>query len=74
MSMHDLNLVARYCDDVLLLSKADVCSFGSADKVLRTNVLHEVFGLEVLIQNHSEREHPLMIAKWFVQCCKLIQT
>lgn len=45
VSMHDLNLVARYCDDLLLLSKADVCSFGSPDKVLRANVLHEVFGL-----------------------------
>jgi ABC-type hemin transport system ATPase subunit len=26
-------------------------------------VLHQVFGLEVLVQQHPERNHPLIIAR-----------
>ncbi|HHX35543.1 MAG TPA: heme ABC transporter ATP-binding protein [Gammaproteobacteria bacterium] len=61
--VHDLNLAARYCDDVLLLHKGGVFSAGSPDQVLRADVLHEVFGLEVLVQKHPERDHPLIIAR-----------
>lgn len=61
--MHDLNLAARYCDDLLLLDKGGVFSSGSPDEVLRADVLHEVFGLEVLVQKHPERDHPLIIAR-----------
>lgn len=61
--VHDLNLAARYCDDLLLLHQGTVFSSGSPDEVLRADVLHEVFGLEVLVQKHPERDHPLIIAK-----------
>ena len=61
--VHDLNLAARYCDDVLLLNKGGIFSSGSSEEVLRADVLHEVFGLEVLIQKHPERDHPLIIAR-----------
>lgn len=61
--VHDLNLAARYCDELLLLDKGSVFSSGSPDEVLRAEVLHEVFGLEVLVQKHPERDHPLIIAR-----------
>lgn len=61
--VHDLNLAARYCDDLLLLDKGGVFSSGSPKHVLRADVLYQVFGLEVLVQQHPEREHPLIIAK-----------
>lgn len=61
--VHDLNLAARYCDDVLLLNKGRVYSSGSPHEVLRADVLQQVFGLEVLVQKHPERDHPLIIAR-----------
>lgn len=61
--VHDLNLAARYCDDLLLLNKGGVFASGSPDEVLRADVLQEVFGLQVLVQKHPERDHPLIIAK-----------
>lgn len=61
--VHDLNLAARYCDDLLLLNKGHVFSSGSPDEVLRADILREVFGLEVLVQKHPERSHPLIIAR-----------
>ena len=61
--VHDLNLAARYCDDLLLLNKGRVFASGSPDEVLRADSLGAVFGLEVLIQKHPERNHPLIIAR-----------
>lgn len=61
--VHDLNLAARYCDDLVLLNHGAVFSSGTPEQVLRADVLHDVFGLEVLVQKHPERDHPLIIAR-----------
>ena len=61
--VHDLNLAARYCDELMLLNKGRVFSSGCPDQVLRPEVLQQVFGLEVLVQKHPERNHPLIIAR-----------
>ncbi|WBE25095.1 heme ABC transporter ATP-binding protein [Denitrificimonas caeni] len=61
--VHDLNLAARYCDDLLLLNQGKVFSAGTPTEVLRADILQEVFGLEVLVQKHPERDHPLIIAR-----------
>ncbi len=61
--LHDLNLAARYCDRVLLLERGRPHALGSPDEVLRAEPLQAVFGLEVLVQRHPERAHPLIIAR-----------
>lgn len=61
--VHDLNLAARYCDDLVLLNHGRVFSAGTPDQVLRADVLHDVFCLEVLVHKHPERNHPLIIAR-----------
>lgn len=61
--VHDLNLAARYCDDLMLLHEGGVFAHGSPAQVLRADALHEVFGIDVLIQQHPERDHPLVIDK-----------
>ncbi len=61
--LHDLNLAARYCDRVLLLEGGRPHSVGTPAAVLRAEPLKAVFGLEVLVQEHPERGHPLIIAR-----------
>lgn len=61
--LHDLNLAARYCDRLLLLDRGRPHAFGSPEEVLRAEPLQAVFGLEVLIQKHPERGHPLIVAR-----------
>lgn len=61
--LHDLNLAARYCDRVLLLEGGHPHSLGVPAEVLRPEPLKAVFGLEVLVQKHPERGHPLIIAR-----------
>lgn len=61
--LHDLNLAARYCDRILLLQQGRPHAFGSPDEVLQAEPLRAVFGLDVLIQRHPERGHPLIVAR-----------
>lgn len=61
--LHDLNLAARYCDRLLLLQDGRVQALGTPEQVLRAEPLREVFGLDVLIQRHPERDHPLVIVR-----------
>ncbi|AYC31686.1 heme ABC transporter ATP-binding protein [Pseudomonas cavernae] len=61
--LHDLNLAARYCDRILLLERGRAHALGSPEQVLRAEPLQAVFGLEVLVQQHPERGHPLIVAR-----------
>ena len=61
--LHDLNLAARYCDQLLLLADGHVRMSGTPDQVLRAELLQSDFGLEVLVQQHPERGHPLVIPR-----------
>lgn len=61
--LHDLNLAARYCDQLLLLNEGRVQACGSPETVLHPALLHSVFGIEVLVQPHPERGHPLIISR-----------
>ncbi|UYP31384.1 heme ABC transporter ATP-binding protein [Pseudomonas sp. Z8(2022)] len=61
--LHDLNLAARYCDRLLLLERGRAHALGAPVDVLRAEPLQAVFGLEVLVQAHPERGHPLIVAR-----------
>lgn len=61
--LHDLNLAARYCDRLLLLHNGRPQALDSPAAVLRPEPLKALFGLDVLVQAHPERGHPLIIAR-----------
>ena len=61
--LHDLNLAARYCDRILLLDCGRPYALDTPSMVLQPGPLKAVFGLEVLVQAHPERGHPLIIAR-----------
>ncbi|AKK04320.1 ABC transporter ATP-binding protein [Corynebacterium epidermidicanis] len=45
--LHDLNLAARYCARIAVLSAGKVVAFGSPDEVLVPEVLEPVYGVRV---------------------------
>ena len=61
--VHDLNLAARYCDRLLLLADGRPHVVGTPDEVLQPDTLNAVFGLQVLVQRHPERNHPLIVIR-----------
>ncbi|MEL7560642.1 heme ABC transporter ATP-binding protein [Stutzerimonas chloritidismutans] len=61
--LHDLNLAARYCDRLLLLHEGRAHLQGPVEAVLQPDPLREAFGLDVLVQRHPERGHPLVVVR-----------
>ncbi|SQF95377.1 hemin import ATP-binding protein HmuV [Paucimonas lemoignei] len=61
--LHDLNLAARYCDRLLLLAEGRIRALGTPTEVLLPQLLHEVFGLEVLIHDHPIDGYPVVIVR-----------
>ncbi len=47
VTLHDLNLAARYCDSVLLLDGGRVAASGTPSEVLTPEVLEPVYGVRV---------------------------
>lgn len=45
--LHDLNLAARYCDELVLLDRGSVVATGGADEVLRAEVLEPVYRIGI---------------------------
>ena len=45
--LHDLNLAARYCDELVLLDTGRVAAAGTPDTVLHPEVLEPVYGIGV---------------------------
>ncbi|GAB7046045.1 ABC transporter ATP-binding protein [Catenuloplanes indicus] len=45
--LHDLNLAARYCDDLVLLGDGGVVAAGTTDEVLEPKILEPVYGIGV---------------------------
>jgi len=43
--LHDLNLAARYCDDLVLLDRGRVAAAGTPDEVLDPGLLERVYGI-----------------------------
>ncbi|MDH0302498.1 MULTISPECIES: heme ABC transporter ATP-binding protein [unclassified Pseudomonas] len=61
--LHDLNLAARYCDQILLLEQGRCHALDTPRQVLTPASLKAVFGIDVLVQPHPERGHPLIITR-----------
>ncbi|MFJ4347233.1 heme ABC transporter ATP-binding protein [Pseudomonas sp. NPDC089401] len=61
--LHDLNLAARYCDRILLLERGRSHAQATPEEVLTPAALKAVFGIDVLVQPHPERGHPLIITR-----------
>lgn len=48
--LHDVNLAARYCDRIALLSEGSLEAIGPPSAVLTPETIHSVYGLEVVVR------------------------
>ena len=51
-TMHDLNLAARYCEMLILLSKGRIRAIGKPVNVLTRDNIREAFSIDVLIEKN----------------------
>jgi len=61
--LHDLNLAAAYADRLVLMHEARVVETGPPDRVLRADLLEQVFDIPMLVIPHPRLAHPLVVAE-----------
>lgn len=61
MVLHDLNLAARYADELIAMVAGCIHSRGDADTVLTPNTVREVFGLDSRILRDPTSDRPMML-------------
>jgi iron complex transport system ATP-binding protein len=62
IALHDLNLVARYADQVALLSNGTIKNQGVPRDVLTPGDLAEAYGIEIHIMDHPIHGTPLVLS------------
>ena len=61
MVLHDLNLAARYADDLLAVRGGEVHAFGPAEEVLSVQNVKEVFGLNATVITDPTSGRPMVL-------------
>jgi len=52
---HDINLLSKYCDKIVLLSNGNIISYGNPKDVIKEDLIEQVYGVNVtLIENGPE--------------------
>jgi iron complex transport system ATP-binding protein len=59
-AIHDLNLAARYCDELVLLAGGGVRAAGRPDDVLTSDTLRDAFDAETLVTTQPGTDAPLV--------------
>ena len=52
-AIHDLNLAAYFCDELIFLKKGRIVCQGPTDEVLRPHVIEEVYGVEAQVREDA---------------------
>lgn len=60
--LHDLNMAAQYCHELLLLDQGRVAARGAPDEVLDSSTILEVFKVRVAVHRHGSR--PYLTPVW----------
>ncbi|MDS0278255.1 heme ABC transporter ATP-binding protein [Halomicroarcula sp. S1AR25-4] len=59
-AIHDLNLAARYCDELVVLSDGEVRAAGDPREVLTSETLGDAFDAEALVTRQPGTDAPLV--------------
>lgn len=61
MVMHDVNLAAQYCQELIMIRKGKEYARGSPFDILTTANIWEVFGVSSIVTRHSVTDRPYVI-------------
>ena len=61
MALHDLNLAAAFCDQILLLQNGRLVAAGTPAEVLVPEIIGEVYGVTCDILEHPRDGHPVIV-------------
>ncbi|MCJ7688111.1 MAG: ABC transporter ATP-binding protein, partial [Clostridiaceae bacterium] len=59
--LHDLNIAIAYSDYIILMNNGRIHTIGTPEKVLKEDVIKEVYGIDVHIINDSISERLVIV-------------
>ncbi|WP_274651461.1 heme ABC transporter ATP-binding protein [Paenibacillus humicola] len=59
--LHDLNLAAHYCDELLLLAGGCIEAFGTPPEIVTAEMIRRVYGAEALVLEHPQTGVPQLL-------------
>jgi iron complex transport system ATP-binding protein len=68
-AFHDLNLAAKYFDTLILIHNGTIRAMGPPLDVLRSDIIREVYGVDVIVQRHPMSESVFVIPVSSVRKC-----
>lgn len=57
--LHDVNMAARFCDEIIALHSGRLVARGTPDQVVRPDVLRAIYGIDVGVMPHPDGGRPL---------------
>ncbi|GAB3840408.1 ABC transporter ATP-binding protein [Kribbella italica] len=57
-ALHDLNLAARFCDQLVVLFKGRVVATGTPTQVITAPLIHEVYGIDAVVERSPHTGAP----------------
>lgn len=61
--LHDVNMAARFCDDIVALKAGSVLTRGTPAEVMRADVLEEIYDVPMHVIPHPAGEVPIGFAR-----------
>ena len=59
--IHDINLSAQFCDDIIALKDGKLCHLGSVQDTMTQAVLESIFGVLLRLIDHPEHDYKVAI-------------
>jgi iron complex transport system ATP-binding protein len=64
ISLHDPNLAARYCTQMVMLKEGRIYKEGAKETVFERETLEAVYGMKVIVENTSKGASVVIPEKW----------
>lgn len=52
-AIHDLNLAAAFCDEIIVLKDGKICNFGPVEDILTVTLINDVFSVKADVIHHN---------------------
>lgn len=59
--IHDINMAARYCDELIALHSGAVLTRGAPSELMNSDTLHAIYGLPMQVITHPQDHHPIAV-------------
>ncbi len=57
--LHDVNMAARFCDEILALHSGRLVARGAPDEIMTPDCLHSIYGIAMGVMSHPASRHPI---------------